>query len=93
MTIEGLEAFMDCLYIRLADPDRGHYDSGIECNFCRQGDYEFGAIDCLQEAIRPAMRHLLEYHPEKIKPLTPVTDEEVAEVFGVPLPLRKTIGS
>jgi len=87
LTVEELENFMGCLYVRLPDPDNGSYDSGIECNFCSQDGYEFAPIDCLQDAIKPAMEHIQKYHPKELRVLKPVTDEEVAETFGLSLPL------
>ena len=77
-----LHLFMESIYIE--------YDTHeVSCNWCSGHTGKWGNSVALEDVVRPAMEHLTYFHPEKLQPFKPVTDEEVAEVLAL-LPPPKT---
>lgn len=55
----------------------------FSCNYCNAPGSEFSQ-DHLEAAMPLAINHLLSKHSNKVKPgVTPVTEEEIAEAFGL----------
>lgn len=86
-----LEQFMEMLCFSNGENGDGVQ---IECNFCSQGDYMLSLEGVTGTLLKDFLVHFEDYHPAKIgwleEPADPVTDEEIAETFGLSLPLRRS---
>lgn len=73
--LEVIAQFAECIHIR---QERGE-DYALACNWC---NHDFDGGD-LEYALPEILEHVFGVHPDKLKPsIRPVTDDEVAEVFG-----------
>lgn len=73
-----LRLFAESVYITW-----DHETYSISCNWCTGHTGRWGDGVALEDVVGPAVEHLTYFHPEKLQPFAPVTDEEIAEVFGL----------
>lgn len=90
MNVDELDRFLTLMCVQGGsnEPVR------IECNYCSQDDYIFtdhAYSTDFHDVARKLFKHATTYHPEMVKePIEPVTDEEIAEVFGLSRRTTKT---